>query len=325
MRLYGRARDRYNHPNTTYRRDAVPAGGGPAGSDRDYTLAHHVAPFDISTALLLPQEPYGAMAWGDAAAAAAFYGAVNDLFLETWVAADERFALAVTVSAHDPRAAAAEIRRHAGKPGVVGVQLLLLDQMLGSTWFDPVYEAACENNLPIVFHQSGVEGCYTSAQTVAGGVPRSYGERHVVLTQVGAANIVDLLVSGAFERFPALRVVMVEWGFSWLSTLLARLDHMWESDPYASPLIKKRPSDYVTEHITFTTQPLDEPDTAAELSSVFEVPGIDKMLLFSSDYPHYDTDDPDFVIKRIPSELREKICAGNAIETFGDRIIRSSR
>jgi predicted TIM-barrel fold metal-dependent hydrolase len=325
IRMYARARDRYNHPNRTYRMDAVPTGGGPAGSDRDFTLANHIAPFNIATALLLPQEPYGVTAWGEANAAAAFFAAANDYFLDTWVSYDDRFALAITVSPHDPRAAADEIRRAGRQPGVVGVQLLLLEQMMGSKWFDPIYEAACELNLPIVFHQSGSEGCYNTSQTVAGGVPRSYGERHVVLTQVGAANIVDMVAQGTFERFPELRVVMVEWGFSWLSSLLTRMDHLWAQDPDGNPSIRRAPSEYVAEHFTFTTQPLDEPDTAAELESLFTIPNLDRMLLFSSDYPHYDTDDPEFIIKRIPEQMRERVCYRNAVDTFGDKILRSLR
>ena len=325
LRTYARARDRYNHPNRTYRMDAVPSSGGPAGSDPDFTLENHIKPYNIATALLLPQEPYGVTAWGDADSAAAFFSAANEFFLNTWVGHDDRFALAITVSPHDPHLAADEIRRRGTEPGVVGVQLLLLDQMMGSRWFDPIYEAACELDLPIVFHQSGAEGCYTTSQTVAGGTPRSYGERHVVLTQVGAANIVDMVANGAFERFPNLRIVMVEWGFSWLPSLLARMDHAWEQDPTSAPLVKKPPSDYVAEHFTFTTQPLDEPDTAAELKSLFMIPNLDKMLLFSSDYPHYDTDDPDFIIKRVPAELRARVCYENAVATFGDKILRSLR
>jgi predicted TIM-barrel fold metal-dependent hydrolase len=325
IRTYARARDRYNHPNRTYRMDALPSAGGPAGSDRDFTLDNHITPYNIATALLLPQEPYGVTAWGDADAAVAFFAAANDYFLDTWVSYDDRYALAITIAPHDPYAAADEIRRRGREPGVVGVQLLLLEQMMGSRWFDPIYEAACELELPIVLHQSGSEGCYVTSQTVAGGVPRSYGERHVVLTQVGAANIVDMVANGAFERFPNLRVVMVEWGFSWLSSLLARMDHIWETDPSAAPLVKKRPSEYVSEHFTFTTQPLDEPETAAELESLFTIPHLDKMLLFSSDYPHYDTDDPEFIIKRIPAEMRERVCYQNAVDTFGDKILRSLR
>lgn len=325
IRMYARARDRYNHPNRTYRVDALPDVGGPAGSDREFTLEHHLKPYDIATALLLPQEPYGVTAWGDADAAMAFCDASNDLLLDTWVGFDDRYALAITYGPHDPRRVADQIRRYAGQPGIVGVQLLLKEQMMGSSWFDPIYEAACENELPIVFHQSGSEACYATSQTAAGGVPRSYGERHVVLTQVGAANIVDMITSGTFERFPQLRIVMVEWGFSWLTSLLARMDHLWEREPEAAPLVRRKPSEYVAEHVTFTTQPLDEPETRAELQSLFTIPNLDRMLLFSSDYPHYDTDDPDFVIKRIPREMRARVCYQNALDTFGDKILRSLR
>jgi predicted TIM-barrel fold metal-dependent hydrolase len=323
VRMYARARDRYNHPNRTYRLDALPDTGGPAGSDPAFTLENHIKPFGITTAMLLPQEPYGVTVWGDSEAAAVFTSANNDFLLERWVNFDERYSLAITVSPHDPHTAAAEIQRCADIPGVIGVQLLLRNEMLGSRWFDPVYEAAVTNNLPVVYHQSGNEGCYSYSQGPAGGIPRSYGERHVVLTQVGAANIADLIVSGTFERFPTLQVVMVEWGFSWLSSLLARMDHMWLANPDAAPQIKKLPSEYVAEHITFTTQPLDEPDTAAELRSLFAIPHLDQMLLFSSDYPHYDTDDPNFVLKRIPASFREKVCYGNAVRTFGPKVLRS--
>jgi len=326
VRTYARARDRYNHPNKTFRVDALPGSGGAAGSDRDHTLATHIEPFNIASALLLPQQPYGVTAWGDAAAVNAFTAANNDFFREFWVDYDDRFTLAVTVSPHDPAAAAAEIRRHAGQPGVVAVQLLLLDRMMGDSSFDPIYEAACEANLPVAVHQSGSEGCYYSSQTVAGGVPRSYGERHVVLTQVGAANVVDMIVNGVFERFPELRVVMVEWGFSWLAPLLARMDLFWQRDPGAAPRVGKPPGEYVRKHFTFTTQPLDELETREEWNALFAPEGLDRMLLFSSDYPHYDTDDPNFVIRsRIPADIREAVCFGNAVETFGPQVLRSVR
>jgi uncharacterized protein len=325
VRTYARARDRYNHPNKTYRVDAVPEAGRAAGSDREFTLETHMDPFGITAALLLPQQPYGVTAWGNADAVYAFLAANNDYFRDCWVDFDDRYCLAITVSPHDPLRAAAEIRRHAGQPGIVGVQLLLMDRMMGDASFDPIYEACCEAGLPIAVHQSGSEGCYYTSQTVAGGVPRSYGERHVVLTQVGAANVVDLIVSGTFERFPDLRVVMVEWGFSWLSPLTARMDLFWERDPQAAPLVRRRPSEYVQDQITFTTQPLDELEKRHEWDALFSPPGLDRLLLFSSDYPHYDTDDPGLVINsRIPVQMRPAVCYGNAVRTFGDRILRAA-
>jgi predicted TIM-barrel fold metal-dependent hydrolase len=289
-------------------------------------LESYLEPHGIVCALLLPQQPYGVTVWGDGAAATAYVAATNDFFRDAWVGADDRFSLAVTVSPHDPHAAAAEIRRHAGQAGIVGVQLLLLDRMMGDVAFDPIYEAASEAGLPIVVHQSGAEGCYLSSQGPAGGGPRSYGERHAVLTQVGAANVVDLVVGGAFERFPTLRVLMVEWGFSWLHSLLARMDHAWERDPDAAPRLTRRPSEYVTEHVAFATQPLDEPDTGPEREALLGAPGLDRMLLFSSDYPHYDTDDPTFVITaRIPSHARAAVCYENAVRLFGDEVLRGAR
>jgi uncharacterized protein len=322
-RTYARAKDRYNHPADTQRIESYPGEGAPAGSDPALTIEQHLDPFGISVAFLLPQQPYGVTAWGDADAANAFVNATNDFFIEKWVGYDPRYSTAITVSPHDPHAAAAEIRRHAGVPGVIGVQLLLADRMLGDAWFDPVYEAACEVGLPIAVHQSGSEGCFTFSQLPAGGVPRSYGERHVVLTQVGASNVADMIVNGTFDRFPELKIVMVEWGFSWLPSLRARLDNFWLQDPGAAPRITTLPSETIQRHFTFTTQPLDEVDTPRELESLFAPDGFGKMLLFSSDYPHYDTDDPDFVLRnKIPEELRPAVCYENAVNVFGPQIFR---
>lgn len=321
--IYARARDRYNHPNATYRLDAVPDKGGPAGSDPAFTIAHHIEPFGITTALLLPQEHYGVARFGHSAAAAAFERANNEYLIDTWLSHDDRYALAMTVSGHDPKAAVQDIRRLGNSPGVVAIQLLILQDMAGSPWFDPIYEAACEMSLPIVIHQNGGEGCYSYAQGSAGGVPRSYAERHAVLPQIGAANVMDMIVSGAFERYPQLRVAMVEWGFTWLSWLVSRMDYLWESDRSAAPLIKRRPSEYVAEHFTFATQPLDETTKTSELAAMFGIKNLDQMLLFSSDYPHYDTDDPQVIINKIPATMKARVCYQNAVDTFGPKILRS--
>ena len=321
--IYARARDRYNHPNSTYRLDSLPDEGGPAGSSPAFTLSNHVEPNGITTALLLPQEHYGVARFGNPAAAASFERANNEYMIDTWLSFDRRFTLAITVSDHAPKEAAADIRRLGKMDGVVGVQLLILQHMAGSAGFDPIYEAACEMELPIVFHQNGGEGCYTYSQGPAGGVPRSYGERHAVLPQIGSANILDMIVSGTFERFPQLRIVMAEWGFTWLTWLMSRMDYLWERERDTAPWVKRRPSEYVAEHFTFTTQPLDETTKSAELAAMFGIPHLDSMLMFSSDYPHYDTDEVRIVLNKIPQAMRENVCYGNAVRVFGKKILRS--
>lgn len=319
MRFNARARDRYNHPEKTYRADAVVANGDPAGSDPKLTIAQMIDPHGISCALLLPQQCYGVTAWGDVPATYAFLAANNDYFRESWLGSDPRYTLALTVSPHDPHAAAREIRRCGGDTRVIGVQLLLMDRMMGDRSFDPIYEAACEQQLPIVVHQSGSEGCYVGSQIVAGGGPRSYGERHVVLTQIGAANVVNLIVDGAFERFPELQVVFVEWGFSWLTGLMERMDFWWERRRDEASQVRRPPSEYVTRHMTFSTQPMDEPNTRQESNALFADPRLEDMVLFSSDYPHYDADDPTLVLRsRIPASMRDAVRFANARRVFGD-------
>ncbi len=320
--VYARARDRYPHPNTTYQLDALPPAGGPAGSDPAFTIEKLIEPYGITTALLLPQEHYGVVRFANSKAAAAFENANNEYLIDHWLGHDKRYALAITVSDHDPHQAAQDIRRLGDKPGVVGVQVLINKNMLGSSVFDPIYAAACDMDLAIVSHQNGGEGCYSYAQAPAGGAPRFYGERHAVLPQIGAANVLDMVMSGTFERFPKLRVVMVEWGFSWLASLLPRMDYLWEKNRSATPFVKRRPSEYVVEHFKFATQPLDEAARASEFQAMFGIPDLDKMLLFSSDYPHYDTDNPDVILAKIPDSMKEAVYWRNAHDAFGPRIFR---
>ncbi|MBS7705481.1 amidohydrolase family protein [Chelatococcus asaccharovorans] len=321
--VFARARDRYPHPNTTYRLDALPPNGGPAGSDPEFVLSDLIEPHGITTALLLPQEHYGVVRFSSAEAAAVFERANNEYLIDQWLAVDNRFALALTVSEHDPVAAAQSIRDLGRREGVVGVQLLINKTMLGSRLFDPIYAAAQDMGLAIVSHQNGSEGCYSFAQGPAGGAPRFYGERHSVLPQVGAANVVDMIMSGVFERFPELRVVMVEWGFSWLGALMSRADHLWMKNRSAAPHLKHAPSEYVVKHFKFATQPLDEASGSKEFEAMFGIPELNKMLVFSSDYPHYDTDAPDVILGKIPEPMKDAVYWQNALDAFGSKIFRN--
>ena len=70
------------------------------------------------------------------------------------------------------------------------------------------------------------------------------------------------------------------------------------------------------DHIWFTTQPLDYPEDKTELTNALEWMEADKLLLFSSDYPHWTFDDPQWVAKHIPARMREKVMLGNALELF---------
>jgi len=48
----------------------------------------------------------------------------------------------------------------------------------------------------------------------------------------------------------------------------------------------------VLDHIRFTTQPFVEPKRKEHVQAICEIVQAEKTLLFSSDYPHWDFDNP---------------------------------
>src|SRR5690625_6076671 len=51
------------------------------------------------------------------------------------------------------------------------------------------------------------------------------------------------------------------------------------------------PSEIIREHFKFTTQPMDDM-TRDELMNYMDMMGSDEMICFSTDYPHWDYDNP---------------------------------
>ena len=127
-----------------------------------------------------------------------------------------------------------------------------------------------------------------------------------------AAQLASLVLEGIPERFPRLKIVFIEGGLGWIPSTTWRMDQHFERFRSEVPHLKRKPSEYVKQHFWFTTQPSDEPDEARHLRSLIDWVGVDRML-FSSDYPHWDWDDPRFVLKTPLSETeRTKIFNSNA-------------
>jgi predicted TIM-barrel fold metal-dependent hydrolase len=144
----------------------------------------------------------------------------------------------------------------------------------------------------------------------------SYNHDFMVTYSLLAANqVMSLIFDGVFERFPALRIILVEHAFSWILPLMWRMDAIYEARK-SSMDIRRQPSEYVKEHIKFTTQPLDYPEDKTELTRALELMEADKILLFSSDYPHWTYDDPRWLVKHLPEHMREPIMFKNGLETY---------
>ena len=71
------------------------------------------------------------------------------------------------------------------------------------------------------------------------------------------------------------------------------------------PHVKRPPSEYIKQHFWVSTQPMEEPEQASDLIDVIDWIGWDR-ILFASDYPHWDFDDPHFAIPASFGEQRRR-------------------
>jgi predicted TIM-barrel fold metal-dependent hydrolase len=106
-----------------------------------------------------------------------------------------------------------------------------------------------------------------------------------------------------------------------MPALMWRLDRVWEAMHEHAPHLQRRPSEVIREHLWFTTQPFDEPEKPEYLLQLLEQLDMSDRVMFASDYPHWDFDDPRRVLpKSLGQDLREKIFTRNAerLFRFGD-------
>jgi predicted TIM-barrel fold metal-dependent hydrolase len=294
------------------RADSNPADGAPAGSDfelfKDQVLDRYAIEYAVLTGQFMP---------GDLEAqfelASALASAYNDWVLEHWVSRDPRVKTSIHVAPQDPQAAAREIDRLGDHPGVIQVMLPIGRRAYGDPFYHPIFEAAERHELVIAMH-------HADPLQSALGKGRYYIEWHVNVPQGAMSQVTSLVVNGVFEKFPTLQFVIVESGWSWLPHLLWRFDQNYRSLYQEIPWVKFLPSKHIKERIKFSTQPTEDFD-AANWLRLIEMLGTDRMIVFATDYPHWDFDAPQESIPReLPADLRRRIFSENARELYGRRL-----
>ncbi len=305
----------YWNPNGVMRSDtALPEGGRIEGSPA--TLARHF--FDVY------QIAYGILNAGNLHIglspepdfAAAVVAAENDVIVQDWLSADPRFRAYLTISPADPDLAAREIHRLGAHPGLVQVLMPSGARIpYGQRFYHPIYAAAVEFDLPVAIHP-GTEGVGISGAPTAAGYPSSYLEWHTGLVGSYIAHLISLVTEGVFVKFPTLKFVLIEGGVSWLPPLLWRFDKNWRALRQTTPWLTRPPSQIVAEHILLTTQPLEETEPTVHLHRLLEMFDAAHMLMFSSDFPHWDGDTPDFCARALPPPLRSRVMRETARELY---------
>jgi predicted TIM-barrel fold metal-dependent hydrolase len=246
---------------------------------------------------------------------AALSSAINDWQLECWVKKEPRLRAAIVVPQENAAFAVTEIERRAGDPAFVQIMISpRSSDPLGHRRYWPIYAAAERCGRPLALHVAGYSGGHPSTGS---GWPTYYIQEHYAMSTGMQNTLASLVFEGVLERFPKLKIVMIEGGFAWLPALTWRMDKHWEHMRAETPHLRRRPSEYVREHIWFTTQPIEEPDTPEHLGDIMSWIGWDR-LMFSTDYPHWDFDDPRQVFKtRLTEAQKAKIFRDNAKAFYG--------
>jgi len=316
-RYSGGGRGFFGNPVHGARLDSSPPSGGPPGSDPDFLRKQLVEEYGVAYAVLLPRAFCNLHPDPDFGTAIA--AAYNDWLADTWLGkynSDGVFKGSITVAHQDPHAAAREIERWAGHPHFVQV---MTDSgaraPFGQRQYYPIYEACEKHNLPLAIHP-GTDGMGVNEQPTPG-YPTHYIEWHTCLSLGFQAHLVSLLTEGVFERFPGFKVVLVEGGVAWLPALMWRLNAEWKALRTEVPWVLKPPSEYLPDHVRLTSQPLESPEKAAHLLAVLDMMDAERLLMFSSDYPHWDFDSPTHAFPKLPPEMNERIFSRNAREWYG--------
>jgi len=177
--------------------------------------------------------------------------------------------------------------------------------------YDVVWQEIQESNITITLHVGADSSWdpvplsfYDNASSVpvhkAGDAPRD-ALAYMGISYNAELFLASMIFDGVLERFPNLRIGVVELGASWIISWMKHLDQSYRAFRRLQDLsqVKELPSEYVKKHIKVT--PFPGEDIGWLLTS-----GASDLLMFASDYPHHEgTDDPISRFEKTMMEIDE--------------------
>ena len=218
------------------------------------------------------------------------------------------------LSLGDPQAAAQELERAVkdGCRGAFVAPFTITHKPHGHPDHDVVF-AMCEKlDVPFAIHPTFEPKGLNRA--------RFHGMERMPLLGVMASQILQQPLStffqfGVFDKFPKLKVVILESGSSWLGFWMDRMDEGYETWIGGTLPLKKKPSEYVRKQVWISGDP-DEQATAYVIDYV----GRDRFF-WASDFPHPDhggkyLDALERMVKPMSPESRRAIVGQNVLDCY---------
>jgi uncharacterized protein len=181
--------------------------------------------------------------------------------------------------------------------------------------FDPLWAELVEADLPICMHL--IVRFNRSVNSASATWWDSAREPMNLVFAFGLGGTMQLIPAvsalvcdGLFDRFPRLKVAVVESGAGYASYLMDRLDEKYERFGNLVPL-KRRPSEYLRENFWFVMDPSERSiDAQCDLLG-------EEHFLWGSDYPHIDShagamEEVHGALAAMPERRRNLVLGGNA-------------
>ena len=244
---------------------------------------------------------------------AAFARATNDWIAREWLDKDPRLRASLVLPIQSPERSVEEIERLAADRRFVQVLVLAMGETpLGKSRYWPIYAAAEKHGFTL-----GVHAGSSYHQAITGsGWPSYFIEDYAAQAAGFHTQLGSLICEGVFVKYPKLKVVLIESGISWLPPYLWRLSKSWRGVRQEVPWLDRSPEAFAREHVRLTLQPFDAPPSAAHIGRILDQLQSDDMLLFATDFPHWQFDGEAMLPAGLGPELKRKILIDNALATY---------
>src|SRR5215469_897153 len=219
----------------------------------------------------------------DADTAVGLCTSFNDQLAEAIARHPDRFAGLAAIAPQNPAAAAKELHRAVTSLKLKGaiINSHTHGEYLDESKFWEIFEAAESLAVPIYLHPTT-----PSPRMLNPFLDRGLDGAVFGFAVETSLHVLRIVVSGVFDRFPKLRMVIGHLGEG-LPYWLFRIDFMHQrlssNNRYASvPKLKRKPSDYLTENFHITTSGMAwQPPILYAIS----VMGVDRVM-YAMDYPY---------------------------------------
>jgi uncharacterized protein len=253
----------------------------------------------------------------DADYAQAMCRAYNRAIVDWCAEGEGRLFGAAHLSLGDPEAAAAELERavKAGCKGGWVSQFTMTRKPHAHPDHDVVFAKAQELDVPLGIHPS-----WEPPWAFSGRYAFEYVHRQnfwIVVTAGEAIRqaLTSFMQYGTFEKFPRLKLVLLEAGAGWISYWLDRMDAAYSSYAGRKVPLKEKPSFYFRRNVWISA----DPDERA-LPAIIQVEGADKFM-WASDFPHADhvsnyIEELEKMADHLPPSARQKVLGENVAQLY---------